>query len=117
MRVADGSRGQIALDQLLIYRLDFERADCPEISGAERRPHISAQQAFVAAVAFLPQTRFRGGLKPPIEVFVERDLGTLYLAAEVVITQHLIKVGLGMADGAADGSAVVAPFTGLAVAP
>jgi len=54
VRVADGSRRQTSLDQLLVYSLDIERADCPQISGAEGGPNISAQQAFVAAVAFLP---------------------------------------------------------------
>jgi len=28
VRVPDGSRGQVELDQLLVYRLDIERADC-----------------------------------------------------------------------------------------
>src|SRR5208337_1233996 len=93
-----------------------ERADRRQVSSAERWPDISAQQAFVAAVAFLPQTRLRGGLEPTIEIFVERDLGTRYLAAEVAIPQHLIKVDLGVADGAADHAAVVASFAGLAVA-
>jgi hypothetical protein len=115
--VADGSRGQTTLDQPLVYGLNIERADCRQISGAERGPDISAQQALVAAVAFLPQARLRGGLEPLIEIFVERDLGILYLAAEVAITQHLIKVGLGMADGATDNPAVVAPFAGFVIAP
>ena len=74
MRVPDGPRGQAALDQLLINRLDVERADRSKVSGAERGADISAKQAFVAAVAFLPQTRFRGGLEPAIQVFIERDL-------------------------------------------
>jgi|SRR5271156_6725966 len=116
MGVPDGSRGQTALDQLLVRRLDIERADRRQVSGAERGPHISAQQALVAAVAFLPQTRFRSGLKPPIEIIVERDLGAFYVAAEIMLAQHLIKVGLGVADGAADNPAVVAAFAGFAVA-
>ena len=96
-------------------RLDIERADCRQISGAERGADIPAKQAFIAAVAFLPQTRFRRGLEPAIEVFVERDLG-LYLAAKVAIPQHLIKEGLGMSDGAVNHTAVVAPFAGFVVA-
>ena len=116
MRVPDGSRRQTALDQFLVHRLDIERADYRQVANAERWPHISAQQALVTAVAFLPQTRLRRSLEPPIEIFVQRDLGILYLAAEVVIVQHLIKVGLGMPGRAADGSVVVAPFAGLAVA-
>jgi hypothetical protein len=101
---------------LLVRRLDIERADRRQVSGTERRPYISAKQAFVAAIASLPQTRLRGSLKPPVEIFVERDLGAQHLAAEVAITQHLIKVCLGMSDRAADGSVVVPPATGLAVA-
>ena len=77
MRVADGSRRQTSLDQFLVYRLDIQRADCRQISGAERGPHISAQQAFIAAVAFLPQTRLRSGLEPPIQVFVQSEIGAL----------------------------------------
>jgi len=114
--VADGSRRQTALDQVVVYRLNIERADCGQISGAERGADVSAKQAFVAAVTFLPQTRFRRGLKPTIKIIVEGGLGTLYLAAEVAITQHLIKVGLGMPGGAMDHAAVVAPFAGFAVA-
>jgi len=66
VRVSDGSRGQIALDQLLVHRLDIERADRRQISGAERWPDIPAKQAFGASVAFLLQMRFRCRLKPPI---------------------------------------------------
>jgi len=116
VRVPDGSGGQTAFDQLLVYRLDIERADCRQISGAERWPDISAQQAFVAAVAFLPQARFRGGLKPAIQVFVQCGLHTFHLAAEVALAQHLIKVGLGMSHRAADNPAVVAPLASFAVA-
>ena len=116
MRVADGSRRQTALDKLLIRGLDIERADCRQISGAERWPHITAKQAFIAAIAFLPQTRFRSGLEPPIEVFIQSDVGAVYLATEVVLAQHLINVVLGMADGAADNPAVVAPFAVFAIA-
>ena len=90
----------------MVHGLDIERAYCREISGAEREPHISAKQGFVAAVAFLPQTRLRGGLEPPIEIFVERDLGILYLAADVMLAQYLIKVGLRMLDWTADDLAV-----------
>jgi hypothetical protein len=72
-------------------RLDVERADCRQVSGAERWPNISAEQAFVAAVAFLPQTRFRRGLKPPIEIFIERDLHALHLAAEIAFAQPLLR--------------------------
>jgi len=69
-----------------------------------------------AASAFLPQTRLRSGLEPSIEIFVQGKIGAFYLAAEIMLTQHLIKVGLGMADGAADNPAVVAPFSGFVVA-
>ncbi|MGA8212984.1 MAG: hypothetical protein WB799_05280 [Candidatus Sulfotelmatobacter sp.] len=65
------------VDQLLVDRLDIERADCPEISGAERGPEVSAEKVFIAAVAFLPQTRLRGGLKPLIQVFVQSEIGAL----------------------------------------
>ncbi len=116
MRVADGSRGQTALDHILVHRLDIEWADCRQISGAERWPNISAQQAFIAAVTFLPQTRFRGGLEPPIEIFGQGKIGAFYLAAEIMLMQHPIKVGLGMAGGAMNHTAVVAPFSGLVVA-
>jgi hypothetical protein len=116
VRIPDSSRRQTALDELLVHRLDVERADCRQISGAERWPDISAQQALVAAVTFLPQAWFRGSLKPPIEVFIQSYVGAVNLAAEVTITQHLIKVGLGVPDGTADNPAVVAPLTGFAVA-
>jgi hypothetical protein len=66
--------------------------------------------------AALAKPRFRGGLKPRIQVFIESDVGTVHLAAEVMLAQDLIKVGLGMADRTADDTAVVAPFVGLAVA-
>jgi hypothetical protein len=90
VRVPDGSRRQTALDQVLVYGLNIARADCRQISGAEYGPDISAQQAFVAAIAFLPQTWFGGGLEPPIEMFVQSKIGALFLAAEIMLTQHLI---------------------------
>jgi hypothetical protein len=68
-------------------------------------------------VAFLPQTRLRSGLEPSIEVLIQSDVGAVHLAPKVAIAQHLIKVVLGMADGAADNPAVVAPFAGSAIAP
>jgi hypothetical protein len=43
------------------------------------------------AIAFLPQTRLRGGLEPAIQVFVQRDWCALRLAAKVAITPHLIR--------------------------
>lgn len=101
----------------LVHRLDIERADCRQISFAERGPDISAQQAFIASGAFLTQTRLRHGPEPAIQVFVQRDWCALHPATKVAITEHLLKVGLGMPDGAADNPAVVAPFADLAAAP
>jgi len=85
VRVSDGSRGQTALDQLLVHRLDIERADRRQISGAERWPDIPAKQAFGASVAFLPQMRFRCRLKPPIQVFVQSDIRAVHPTAEVML--------------------------------
>ncbi|MFZ2003356.1 MAG: hypothetical protein WBV26_00970 [Candidatus Sulfotelmatobacter sp.] len=85
VRVSDGSRGQIALDQLLVHRLDIERADRRQISGAERWPDIPAKQAFGASLTFLPQTRFRCRLKPPIQVFVQSDIREVQPTAEVML--------------------------------
>src|SRR5579862_6591369 len=51
------------------------------------------REAGLAAVAFLPQTRRRGGLKPPLEIFVQSDI---LAVAEVTLAEHLIKASLGM---------------------
>jgi hypothetical protein len=40
----------------------------------------------------------------------------LYLAAEIMLTQHLIKDGLGMAGRTLNHTAVVASFAGFSVA-
>ena len=64
----------------------------------------------------LQRTHRHSLLQPPIEKFIQRNLGSFEPAAQVAFAQHFRQVFLGAARSAVDRAIVVAPLPGFALA-
>jgi hypothetical protein len=83
---------------------------------AECWSDVAPQQALVTAITPLAEFRFRSCIQPPIEKFIQRNLGSFEPAAQVAFAQHFRQVFLGAARSAVDRAIVVAPLPGFALA-
>jgi hypothetical protein len=114
--VADDAGRQPAVDKPLACSLNLERSDGRQDISAKHGSDIPPEQALVTSIAFLTQFRFCSGIEPAIEKLIQRNLGSLESPAQVALAQHSREVFLGTAGGAVDGTVVITPSAGIALA-
>lgn len=116
MCIADSSRRQTTVDHLLTRGLDIEGRDGGQDSFSKCWSNVPPKQPVVAPITLLPQFWFRRCLKPAIEKFIERNLGSLETTTEVALAQHPSQSFLRTPRRTVNRPVVITPLAAIVVA-